>query len=151
MTQTPGDDTIALAQRLFDLARDGDTATLQAYLDAGAPVDMRNQSGDTMLTLAAYHEHPQTVTMLLEHGADIEAANDRGQRALTCAVFKGDEASARALLAAGADPRAGMPTAIETARMFGAAALLPLLEAAAAAAPSPSEPSRRPAPPAGDG
>ena len=124
----PGAETIELANRLFDLARGGDTRTLAAYLDAGAPVGMRNASGDTLLTLAAYHEHAETVAMLLEHGAEVEAANDRGQRALTCAVFKQDEASVRALLAAGADPRAGTPTALDTARMFGAEALVELLE-----------------------
>lgn len=122
----PSDDAIALAQKLFDLARDGDTATLAAYLDAGAPVDMRNGNGDTFLILAAYRDNPETVCMLLERGADVEAENDRGQRALTCAVFKQDVASVTALVAAGADPDAGTPSARQTAQMFGAENLLSL-------------------------
>lgn len=126
MSDGPSDETIELAQRLFDYARAGDTDTLRAYLEAGAPVDLRNQAGDTFLTLAAYNEHPETVAMLLEHGAPVESANDRGQRALTCATFKQDERSVRLLLDAGADPDAGTPTARETARMFGGAHLLPL-------------------------
>lgn len=128
MTDTPSDEAIDLAHRLFDLARAGDTATLAAYLQAGAPVDLRNASGDTLLILAAYHVHPDTVEMLLERGADVEAANDRGQRALTCAVFRLDERSVRALLAAGADPDAGTPSARATATMFGGEALLPLFD-----------------------
>lgn len=124
----PSDDAIALAQRLFDLARDGGTAELAAYLDAGAPIDMRNENGDTFLILAAYRDNPETVRMLIERGADLEAENDRGQRALTCAVFKQDVESTRALVAAGADPDAGTPTARQTAQMFGATEILHLLE-----------------------
>lgn len=133
MPDSPSDETVALAQQLFDLARAGDHATLGAYLDAGAPVTMRNHAGDTLLTLAAYHEHPETVAMLLERGAEVEAANDRGQRALTCATFKQDAASMRLLLAAGADPDAGTPSARETARMFGGEQVLGLLDGSAAA------------------
>ena len=120
----PSDDAIALAQKLFDLAREGSTAELAAYLDAGAPIDMRNENGDTVLILAGYRGQPGTVAMLLERGAEVEAENDRGQRALTCAVFKQDEESVRLLLAAGADPDAGTPSARQTAQMFGAGSLL---------------------------
>lgn len=119
---------IALANALFTMAREGETERLAAYLEAGAPVDMRNQNGDTMLILAAYHSRAATVAMLLDAGADVEIENDRGQRALTCAVFKQDEASVRLLMAAGADPAAGSPSALATAQMFGAAELLTLLQ-----------------------
>ncbi|MDO5677863.1 MAG: ankyrin repeat domain-containing protein [Propionibacteriaceae bacterium] len=115
----PSDDAIALAQKLFDLARNGEVEELAAYLDAGAPVDMRNENGDTFLILAAYRDQPETVSMLIGKGADIEAQNDRGQTALTCAVFKKDMASVRLLLAAGANPDAGTPSARQTANMFG--------------------------------
>lgn len=118
MTQ-PSDETVALANRLFDYARENRAEELAAYLDAGAPINMRNASGDTFLTLAAYHEAADTVKMLIERGVDIEAANDRGQRALTCAVFKQDAESTRILLTAGADPDAGQPSARGTAEVFG--------------------------------
>lgn len=117
--EPPSDAAIELANRLFDLAREGRVDELAAYLDAGAPIGMRNAAGDTFLTLAAYHERPEVVRALIERGADLEAANDRGQRALTCAVFKQDAESTRLLLAAGADPDAGQPTARGTAEMFG--------------------------------
>lgn len=130
MPQSPSDETVALAQKLFDAARSGDHRLLRAYLEAGAPVAMRNHAGDTLLTLAAYHEHPDTVAMLLELGAEVEAANDRGQRALTCATFKQDTASMRLLLDAGADPDAGTPSARDTARMFGGEHLLAMLDGA---------------------
>lgn len=118
------DELADLAQQLFDLAREGDAARLAAYIDAGAPVNMRNENGDTFLILAAYNGSPDAVAMLIGKGADLEAENDRGQRALTCAVFKKDRESAAHLLRAGADPDAGTPTARATAEMFGASDIL---------------------------
>lgn len=110
---------IALAQQLFDFARENQVEALTAYLDAGAPVDMQNHNGDTMLTLAAYHQASDVVALLIARGAAIEHANDRGQRALACAVFKQDVATTRILLAAGADPDGGQPSGRQTAQMFG--------------------------------
>lgn len=121
------DDLTDLANQLFDLARSDDAERLAAYLDAGAPIEMRNANGDTFLILAAYNGAPKVVEMLLQRGADVEAENDRGQRALTCAVFKKDEAATKLLVDAGADPDAGTPSARATAQMFGAEALLGLL------------------------
>lgn len=113
------DEQIELANQLFDFARAGETEKLAAYIDAGAPLEMRNANGDTFLILATYNGAPETVAMLIEKGADLETQNDRGQNALTCAVFKQDVEAATHLLKAGADPDAGIPTARDTAKMFG--------------------------------
>lgn len=115
----PDADVIELAGKLFDAARAGDTALLAAYLDAGAPANLSNDRGDTLVMLAAYHGHAETVQTLVERGADPDRANDRGQTPLAGAVFKGEETVIAALLAGGADPQAGTPSAVETARMFG--------------------------------
>lgn len=112
------DEQIELANQLFDFARVGETEKLAAYIDAGAPLEMRNSNGDTFLILAAYNGAPETVAMLIEKGAELETQNERGQNALTCAVFKQDVESATHLLKAGADPDAGTPTARDTAKMF---------------------------------
>lgn len=117
--QGPSEQAIALANALFAMAREGETARIAAYLDAGAPINMRNANGDTMLMLAAYHERPETVRMLAARGAGLELANDRGQRALSCAAFKQDVDSCRALLEAGAEPDGGTPSARQTVAMFG--------------------------------
>ncbi|MDH6124754.1 ankyrin repeat domain-containing protein [Kitasatospora sp. GP82] len=117
--QTPDPEVIELAGRLFDAARTGDTALLASYLDAGAPANLSNDRGDTLVMLAAYHGHAETVAALLAHGADADQLNDRGQTPLAGAVFKGEEKVIAALLAAGADPQAGTPSALDTARMFG--------------------------------
>lgn len=120
MTEVPdGSDPVALANWLFDLARQGDAARLAAYVDAGAPVDLTDAEGNTLLMLAAYHDQPATVAALVERGADVEAQNRRGQSPLAGAVFKQADEVVRVLLEAGADPDAGTPTARETAQMFG--------------------------------
>ena len=119
-------EVIALAGKLFDAARAGDEAVLRAYLDAGAPASLTNQSGDSLIMLAAYHGHAGAVWILGEHGADANAANDRGQTPLAGAVFKGYADVAKALVALGADPDAGAPTAREAAQMFGRTEILGL-------------------------
>jgi uncharacterized protein len=117
-----------LATRVFGMAREGDAASLAAYVDAGVPVDLTNEQGDTLVMLAAYHGHADAVRVLLERGADADRLNDRGQSPLAGAVFKGEEAVVRALVGAGADPRAGHPTAVDTAVMFERPDLLAALE-----------------------
>lgn len=107
------------ATRLFELARSGETAALAAYVDGGVPVNLSNDKGDTLLMLAAYHGHAETVAALVRRGADPSRENDRGQSPLAGAVFKNEPEVVRALLDAGADPRAGNPSALDAARMFG--------------------------------
>jgi hypothetical protein len=123
------DDTLAFAHRMFDLARSGATAELAGNVDAGLPVNLTNDKGDTLLILAAYHDHPDTVAALLERGADHTRVNDRGQTALAAAVFRQSVAGVTALLAAGADPAHGSPSAAETATFFQLPAMTELLSA----------------------
>ncbi|MDX3073835.1 ankyrin repeat domain-containing protein [Streptomyces sp. NPDC088354] len=123
-------EVLQLAAKVFDLARQGGTETLVAYVDAGVPANLTNDRGDTLVMLAAYHGHAATVTALLRRGADPDRPNDRGQTPLAGAVFKGEDEVVHALLDAGADPAAGTPSAIDTARMFGKTELLELFGAA---------------------
>ena len=122
------DAAIALAHQMFDMAREGRTEELAALLDAGAPVDLTNARGDTLLILAAYHQNGGTVRALLDRGAEVGRLNDRSQNALTCAVFKQDAQVARMLLDAGADPDAGQPSARATAQYFGLSEMSALLD-----------------------
>ena len=121
------DEVLALAAQVFDMAREGATADLAAHVDAGVPADLTNGSGDTLLILAAYHDHPDTVAALLERGADPERVNERGQTALGAAVFRRSEAGVTALLRGGADPASGSPSALEVARFFDLPEMLRLL------------------------
>jgi len=112
------DDEMAFLQSAFDLARGGETGRLSEYVDAGLPVNLTNGAGDSLLILAAYHMHLETVRALLDRGADTGRVNDRGQTALAAAVFRRSEPIVRALLAAGADPTAGAKSAVDVAEFF---------------------------------
>ena len=115
----PDPELVELAHQMFDLARNGETEQLTAYVQAGVPVDLTDHDGNTLLMLAAYHGHAATVAALTARGADADRVNDRGQSPLAGAVFKDEPDVVRALLDAGADPDLGSPTARETAAMFG--------------------------------
>ena len=110
--------TLDFAHQMFELAREGQTEKITAYVDEGLPVNLTNDKGDTLLILAAYYNHPETVAALLERGADSARLNDRGQSALAAAVFRSSERAVLALLAAGADPAAGQPSALAMAQFF---------------------------------
>jgi uncharacterized protein len=121
-------ETLAFAHRMFDLAHDGQDAQLAAYIDAGLPVNLTNDKGDTLLILAAYHGHPATVAALLARGADPGRLNDRGQTALTAATFRRCAEAVSALLDAGADPAQGPQSALATAGFFDLPDMLELLQ-----------------------
>lgn len=120
------DEVLEFAQMLFQLAREGETERLGAYVDAGVSPDLTNERGDAFLMLAAYNGHPETVRTLIDRGADVDRANDRGQTPLAGAVFKGYGEVVRLLFEAGADPHAGVPSAVDAARMFEKDAFLEL-------------------------
>ncbi|OIJ92548.1 hypothetical protein BIV25_27245 [Streptomyces sp. MUSC 14] len=129
MSEAPDPEVVELATKIFDLARQGQTEALVAYVDAGVPADLTNDRGDSLVMLAAYHGHAETVRELLVRGAAADHVNDRGQTPLAGAVFKGEAEVIKALLAGGADPAAGTPSAVDTARMFGKTEVLELFGA----------------------
>ncbi|WP_286973532.1 ankyrin repeat domain-containing protein, partial [Pseudomonas sp.] len=57
------DQTLAFAERVFDLARHGETQTLAEMLAQGLPVNLRNHKGDSLLMLACYHGHLETAQL----------------------------------------------------------------------------------------
>ncbi|KAG0659795.1 hypothetical protein C6P46_004998 [Rhodotorula mucilaginosa] len=121
--QQLSEEAIEYARQFFDAARRGDVAFMEEPLKAGLPANLTNSSGDTLIMLAAYHGHPEAVSLLLKHGADPNRLNDRGQSPLSGAVYKNEEAVRlnviEALLAGGANPFLGNPNAWVSAKMFG--------------------------------
>lgn len=125
---------VRLANLLFQAARTGDVELLAEATAGGAPADLANQNGDTLLMLAAYHGHAEAVRILLRAGASVDQLNDRGQTPLAGATFKGFGEVIDALLEHGADPQAGSPPAVTVAIMFSRDDLLARFDAAAAGA-----------------
>jgi ankyrin repeat protein len=123
------EEELAFLRGVLDLAREGRTDELADVIDRGVPANLAGGAGDTLLILAAYHDHPGTVRMLLEHGADPDRVNDRGQTALGAAVFRRSRESVTLLLDHGADPHAGGRSAVEIAAFFELAEMAELLAA----------------------
>lgn len=103
----------------LDMAREGRTEALEDRVARGVPANLTGRTGDSLLILATYHDHPRTVGMLLEHGADPNRVNDRGQTALGAAVFRRSAESVQLLLDWGAQPLAGERSALSVAAFFG--------------------------------
>ncbi|KAJ7644626.1 ankyrin [Roridomyces roridus] len=122
-------ETVDFAHRMFDAARNGNSELLLAAVDAGLPVNILNEKGNSLLMLASYAGHLDLTKKLLGKGGDPNLLNDLGQSMIAGAVFKAHDDVVRALAEKGANPRLGKPTAIETAHMFGRTELMPVLGA----------------------
>ena len=130
MSEPLTDDELAFLHSVLDLAREGSTDELLGVIEAGVPVNLTSGTGDSLLILAAYHNHPDTVRALLAAGADPARVNDRGQTALGAAVFRRSHASVNALLGAGADPVGGIRSAMDIAEFFELPEMVALLRMA---------------------
>jgi ankyrin repeat protein len=120
----------------LDAARHGDVDALAPMLQAGMPVNLRDEKGNTLLMLATYHGNEEAARVILRYDAEVDARNDRGQTPLAGVAFKGHLEIARLLLEAGADPVAdqgGGRTPVMFAAMFGHLEMVKLLENKAAA------------------
>jgi uncharacterized protein len=126
------DEELDFLRATLELARDGSTEELRDRIIRGVPANLTGASGDSLLILAAYHNHPETVRMLLEQGADPDRVNDRGQTALGAAVFRRSPESVRSLLDAGADPLGGGRSAVSIAEFFELDDMTALLDASGA-------------------
>ncbi|MCF7729647.1 MAG: ankyrin repeat domain-containing protein [Chthoniobacterales bacterium] len=94
----------ALQDVALQYAREGETEPLRKMLEHGLPVNLANSKGNTLLMLAAYHDHSKTTQMLLDYGAEADRPNDRGQTPLAGVAFKGYTQVAKILLQAEANP-----------------------------------------------
>jgi ankyrin repeat protein len=130
---------------MFEAARSGNSELLLSAVDAGLPANLTNSKGkrgygmvrvnlmfdqgNTLLMLAAYAGHLDLTKGLLDRGADPNRENDLGQSIVAGAVFKTHDAVVKVLVEKGANPRSGVPTAIQTALMFGMRDVLDVLGA----------------------
>jgi len=94
----------ALKARYFDAAREGNSAMLQAFYQAGLDVNVADEKGYTALILAAYHGYADTVSFLIEQAKANPCKEDnRGNTALMGAIFKGHVSVAKQLVFADCD------------------------------------------------
>ncbi|XP_005343660.1 60 kDa lysophospholipase [Microtus ochrogaster] len=67
-------------------AHAGDLDTLQALVELGRDLNLKDSSGQTPLHVAARRGHAAVVTMLLQKGVDVNAHNEDGHSPLLLAV-----------------------------------------------------------------
>lgn len=114
--------------RVADAAKQGDTATVQALLRAGAAPDAPQADGTTALHWAAYRDDASLAELLLRSGAKARVENDLRVTPIGLACANGNGTLVSRLLAAGGDAGAGaVPPLHHCARagsLAGASALL---------------------------
>ena len=91
-------DVAPTAIPLLDAARTGNTTALQELLAQGAPINARDDNGNTALMLAVRYRHATTVRKLLDLGADTGLRNHEGLTALQIAQQMGFADIAETLL-----------------------------------------------------
>lgn len=88
----------------FDVARRGDVAMLDTFIESHYTLDVQDSKGYTALILAAYNGQGEAVEHLLNAGANACVQDLRGNTALMGAIFKGELKIARRLMAADCNP-----------------------------------------------
>ncbi|MGE9296866.1 MAG: ankyrin repeat domain-containing protein, partial [Puniceicoccales bacterium] len=78
-----------LQRQALDFARAGDTEMLASMIDAGLPVNLADEKGQSLIMLASYNGNLDTTRMLLDRGAEPDQRNERGQTPLGGVCFKG--------------------------------------------------------------
>ncbi|MGW4232931.1 ankyrin repeat domain-containing protein [Streptomyces sp. NPDC004980] len=107
-------------RQLLDAARRGDAAGVRTALDAGAPVDTRDEELRSPLLLASLGGHVEAARVLVAAGADPDAQDARQDSAWLVTGVTGDVAMMRVLLPAGPD--------LTLRNRFGGTALIPACE-----------------------
>src|SRR5690606_26942629 len=92
-------ETLQLAQRTFQLAREGDAPSMRQLLALGLPANLMDGKGDSLLMLASQRGHLETARVLLEYRADPAQQNDQDLAPLAAAAAKGNVEIVRLLLA----------------------------------------------------
>ena len=80
-----------MVQPLHSAAAGGSVEVVTLLLDAGAPVNAKQQAGFTALQAAALSNMLDMARVLLDHGADPELCADDGKDAVAMALSKGHD------------------------------------------------------------
>ena len=88
---------------LMRAARQGDLDKINALLQLGVDIAVRNNDGNNALWFACVGEHFDAIALLLERGIDIDNQNDNGATCLMYAASTGKDTVVQTLLAAGAN------------------------------------------------
>ncbi len=106
----------------YAAARTGDDEVVNEFLNAGLPIDVKNNKGYTALMIATYNGKTSIVNTLIKRGANVCAKDHRGNTALMAAIFRAEFKIANTLMKSDCDTNqqnnAGQ-TAVMYATLFG--------------------------------
>ena len=88
---------------LIEAVRKNDLPAVLTHLRYGADVNTKDQSGFTMLMLAACWGRAEIARFLIDNGANVNITNNSGDTALINAAYNGQNEIARLLIDNGAD------------------------------------------------
>jgi hypothetical protein len=100
------------------VVRRHDASWLAFLASRGAPIDGRDNNGDTPLIAAMRTSDAEMAGILLQYGAKVNTPNSGGETPLIIAVQRRDLASIRLLIANGADPKISDHVTGKTAREY---------------------------------
>lgn len=109
-----------LGEQLLKFARAGDHVTVRKLLAMNAPVDARDDQGNTPLLLATEGNHIEVARSLILHGADVNIQNAQQDSAYLLAGARGHLEILRMTLSRGAD--------LKSTNRYGGTALIPACE-----------------------
>jgi hypothetical protein len=87
----------------FSKVRHGKRSDLLAMLDAGCPSDLKDETGNSLLNIAAQNGHKSIIKALLRRGASINTQNHNGQTPLHFCFTYGFSDLGNYLISKGAD------------------------------------------------
>lgn len=119
-------EVLEFAQMLFQLARDGETELPSVVYLVGVTPDLDERARGRPAHVGRLQRSSRDRACAARAWRRGGPGQRPGQTALAGAVFKGYGEVVRILFEAGADPNGGVPTAIDTARMFEKDAFLEL-------------------------
>lgn len=94
----------SLEMDMFYAAREGDMNAMRALVAKGVSVNLHNQLGEPLITLAARYGRSDVVHWLIVHGARVNDVSAAGKAPLHVAAERGDAKMVKVLLDGGADP-----------------------------------------------
>ena len=110
-------------------AANGGLANVEALLESGASVEVRDNQGWTPLMFTVQEGHLEGTRTLLDAGADVDAADTRGRTALMLAANVGNVSAAELLIQHSTDVNkmSGSVTALILAASSGSVPIVDLL------------------------
>jgi ankyrin repeat protein len=90
---------------IFSFARHERCADIERMLDRGIPINVRDEYGNTLLTIACQNGSKRVAKIVLRRGADINSRNHKGNTPLHyCFQYGYGDSLGEYLISKGADP-----------------------------------------------